>query len=267
MYEFGWDYAEEYWQKIGAAITVGHIIECAECCTGAMSNMWNVAPELWHVGFPIAEVDETGDAVITKVAGSGGIINQWTIKEHLVYEVHDPANYLMPDGVADFTTLRIEEVGKDAVRVSGMSGKPRPATLKAQIGYKEGFIGEGTVIFPWPDAYAKARQAEETVRGRLRLLGVTPEEFRCEYIGVNALHGAVAPEPSGELNEVGLRIAARCSTYDEADKVRREVTHLWTLGGLGTAFGTPVAVRQVIGLWPTLVPRDEVPTMAVIKEV
>lgn len=267
MYEFGWKFTDGYWDKIGAAVTVGHIIECAECCTGGMSNMWKQAPELWRIGFPIAEVDENGDAIITKVPGSGGLINQWTIKEHLVYEVHDPSNYLMPDGVADFTSLNIEEAGRDVVKVTNMKGKPRPDTLKVQIGYKEGFIGEGMVILPWPDAYAKAKRAEEIVRGRLKLIGVQPEELRFDYVGVNALHGPVAPEPAHDLNEVGLRVAARCRTYEEAEKARREVTHLWTLAGLGSSFGSPMPVRQVIALWPTLVPREEIQTGFTIKEV
>ncbi len=267
MYEFGWEFADGYWDKIGAAITVGHIIECAECCTGGASNMWKQAPELWRIGFPIAEVDENGNAVITKVPGSGGLINQWTIKEHLVYEVHDPANYLMPDGIADFTALKIEEIGKDQVKVTNMKGKPRPTHLKVQIGYKEGFVAEGIVILPWPDAYEKAKQAEQVVRGRLEVVGVKPQEIRFDYIGINALHGPVAPEPTGELNEVGLRVAARCNTFEEADKVRREVTHLWTLAGVGSSFGAPIPVRQIIGLWPTLIPREEIPTQFMIKEV
>lgn len=267
MYEFGWDYSDANWNKIGAAITVGHIIECAECCTGGMSNMWKHAPDLWKIGFPIAEVDENGDTIITKVPGSGGLVNQWTIKEHLVYEVHDPSNYLMPDGIADFTTLRIEEVAKDTVKVTDMTGKRRPDTLKVQIGFKDGFIGEGMILLPWPDAYAKACQAEEIVRGRLKLLGVQPEDLRFDYVGINALHGQAAPAPACELNEVGLRVAAKCRTYDDAEKVRREVTHLWTLGGLGASFGTPTPVRQVIALWPTLIPREEVPTSFIIKEV
>lgn len=267
MYEFGWEYSDQYWDRIGAATTIGHILECAECCTGGMSNLWAEVPEPWRIGFPIAEVDENGDAIITKVPGSGGLVNQWTIKEHLVYEVHDPANYVMPDSIADFTNLKIEEVGPDAVRITGMRGKRRPDTLKVQIGYRDGFIGEGMVILPWPDAYAKAKRAEEIIRERLKLIGVEPRELRFDYVGVNALHGPLAPEPACELNEVGLRVAGKCLTYEEADAVRREVTHLWTLAGIGCAFGSPIPIRPVIALWPTLVPREEVKCKLIMKEV
>lgn len=266
MYEFGWEF-EKDWDKIGAAVTIGHIIECAECCCGGMSNMWDQAPRIWEVGFPIAEVSEDGSVVVSKVEGSGGLINEWTIKEHLVYEVHDPANYLMPDGIGDLTTLKVKEIAKDAVEVTNMSGKPRPETLKVQIGFKDGFIGEGMVILPWPNAYEKCQNAEKIVRGRLEILGIVPEEIRFDYVGINALHGVAAPESNHELNEVGLRVAARCKTYAEADAVRREVSHLWTLGGLGSSFGSPTPTRQVISLWPTLLPREEVKTTFTIKEV
>jgi hypothetical protein len=229
--------------------------------------MWKQAPELWRIGFPIAEVDENGDTIITKVPGSGGLVNEWTIKEHLVYEVHDPTNYLMPDGIADFTALKVQEIGKDKVKVTNMKGKQRPSHLKVQIGYREGFVSEGIVILPWPDAYEKAKQAEQVVRGRLEIIGVKPLELRFDYIGINTLHGPVAPEPTYEPNEVGLRVAARCNTFEEADLVRREATHLWTLAGVGSSFGAPIPVRQIIGLWPTLIPREEIPTQCMIKEV
>ncbi len=267
MHEFGWEFKEKYYDLIGAAITVGHIIECAECCTGGMSNMWKIAPRLWDIGFPIAEVSENGEAVISKIPGSGGVINEWTIKEHLIYEIHDPSNYLMPDGIADFTALKLEETGKDQVKVTNMRGKQRPSDLKLCIGYRDGYIGEGQVFFPWPDAFEKAKKAEETVRERLKKVKLDADEIRIDFIGVNTLHGEVAPEPTCELNEVGLRVVAKTKTKAEADKVRREVTHLWTLGAVGSSFGVPLPIRPVVSLWPTLIPREEIPTRAIIKEV
>jgi len=267
MYEFGWDFKEPYWSLIGAAVTIGHIIECAECCTGAMSNVWKDAPEVWRIGFPIAEVSENGDVVITKVPGSGGLVNEWTIKEHLVYEVHDPKNYLMPDGVADFTTLKIEEIGKDQVKVTGMTGKPRPDTLKTIIAYEDGFIGEGMVLFPWPDAYEKAKRAEQIIRERFKIVKLDAEEVHIDYVGINMMHGATAPEPEYEPNEVGLRVVAKTKARGEAEKVRREVTHLWTIAPIGAHMGPPTAPRPVVSLWPTLIPREEIATKLFIKDV
>ncbi len=267
MYEFGWNFEQPDWNKIGAAVTVGHIIECACFCTGGGSCQWREAREPWHIGFPIAEMSEDGSTVITKVEGSGGLVNQWTVKEQLTYEVIDPNNYFAPDGVADFTSLHLEEVGPDRVRVTNMSGKPRPDTLKLCIGYQDGWIAEGLLLFSWPDAIDKACRAEDIVCRRLEMLGVRPEEIRFEMVGLNALHGSTAPQPDYEPNEVGLRIAAKCRTQEEADAVRREATHLWTIGGIGTAFGVPFRPRPVVALWPTLIPRDAVKTQVRIVEV
>ena len=112
MHEFGWSYDDEHVDRIAAAITVGHLIECTACATGGMSNMWRISDRTWQVGFPIAEIAEDGTATITKLEGSGGIVNEWTIKEHLLYEIIDPNNYVMPDGVADFTSVQLDDLGR-----------------------------------------------------------------------------------------------------------------------------------------------------------
>jgi len=269
MYEMGWDYSSKYTDLVAAAVTIGHIIECSMMCCGGGSNLWKVVKNSWRPGFPIAEVYENGEAVITKVEGSGGLVNEWTVKEHLVYEVHDPSNYLMPDGIADFTSLKLEELGKNKVKVSGIKGKPRPQTLKVCIGYSDGYIGEGHIFFSWPDAMAKAKRAEQWIRDRIKYLGLKLDELRIDYFGINMLHGKAAPWPSEDIdwNEMGLRITAKTKTRDEADAIRREVTHLWTAGPVSASFGVPFAPRPVVSLWPTLVPTDEVKPQASIKEV
>jgi hypothetical protein len=267
MYEFGWDYSKEYINKIAAAVTVGHIIECSACVTGGMSNMWKVSERPWEIGFPIAEVYENGEAIITKTPDSGGIVNQWTVKEHLLYEIMDPAKYMMPDGIADFTALHLTEEGRNRVRVTNMKGKSRPNTLKVCIGYRDGFIGEGLAFFPWPDALEKAKWAEKWVREKFKRLGVQFEELRIDYIGVNMLHGEAAPIEDKDMNEVGLRIAGRARTYKEAEIIRREATHLWTMGPIGASFGVPLNVRPVIALWPSLVPREFVRVESQTMEV
>lgn len=267
MYEFGWEYGDKYTDLIAAAVTVGHIIECSACVTGGMSNMWRVSERPWEIGFPMAEFYENGEAVITKTPGSGGIVNQWTVKEHLLYEIMDPANYMMPDGIADFTALEITEEDRNRVRVSNMRGSKRPDTLKVCIGYRDGFIGEGLAFFPWPDALEKAKWAEKWVRERFKSLNVEFRELRIDLVGVNMLHGEVAPVVDKDLNEVGIRIAARTNTYQEAEVVRREATHLWTMGPIGSSFGVPLNVRPVIALWPSLVPREAVKMESHIMEV
>ena len=267
MHEFGWDFTDEYTDLIAAAVTVGHIIECSACVSGGMSNMWKISERPWDIGFPIAEFYENGDAVITKTSGSGGIVNSWTVKEHLLYEIIDPANYLMPDGIGDFTALRLKDESRNRVKVTNMKGKKRPDTLKVCIGFKDGFIGEGLVYFPAPDALEKAKWADKWLRERFKKLGVNFRELRIDYMGVNMLHGEAAAIEDRDYNEVGLRIAGRTNTYKEAEAVRREATHLWTMGPVGSSFGVPMNVRPVIALWPSLVPRDAVKIESQLMEV
>ena len=267
MYEFGWDFTDKYTDLIAAAVTVGHIIECSACVCGGMSNMWKVSERPWDIGFPIAEFYENGEAVITKTPDSGGIVNSWTVKEHLLYEIIDPANYMMPDGIADFTALKLTEEGRNRVRVTNMKGKKRPDTLKVCIGFKDGFIGEGMVYFPAPDALEKAKWAHKWVQERFKKLGVQFQELRIDYVGVNMLHGDATPIEDKGLNEVGLRIAGKTKTYKEAEAVRREATHLWTMGPIGSSFGVPMNVRPVVALWPSLVPREAVKVESQLMEV
>lgn len=256
MHEFGWSFDEP--ERIGAAVTIGHLLECAALMTGSLSNFWADAGDTWNIGFPFADVGEDGTAVFSKLPGTGGLVTEMTLKEQLVYEISDPTRYLMPDGIADFTKPVFTQVGEDEVRATGMTGSKRPDTLKVCIGYMDGWIGEAIAMFSWPDAKAKAEKGAEIVRRRLEILGVKPLDITYEFLGLNTLHGPTAPAASGDLNEVGLRIAARCATREEADIVRREALHLWTLGGLGTAILPPGRPRPVIGLWPTLIPRSEV---------
>lgn len=268
VHEFGW--ALDDWDKMGAAIAIGHIIECSSGCAGGMSNFWKDIPEPWRVAFPIAEVYENGDAVITKADGSGRMVTEWTVKEHLVYEVHDPANYIMADGISDLTTCYVRKEGENRIRVGGFTGRPRPALLKLCLGYEDGWIGESEISVCWPDAYEKAQFCEKFLRGRFEALKLPIHEMRIDFIGLNSIHGPLAALPSNlaELNEVRVRVAVRTTSKENANLVRREVTHLWTHGPIGTtAVISPPPPRQVISLWPTLIPRELVPQSLVVKEV
>lgn len=256
LHEFGWTYDQP--ELVGAAVTIGHLLECAALITGSLSNFWDQAGATWDIGFPFADVTPDGQAVFSKVPGTGGLMTEMTLKEQLVYEIADPRSYLMPDGIADFTGPTFHQLDHDVVAARNMTGRPRPDTLKVCVGYRDGWIGEGIAMFSWPDALTKARKGERIVRERLTMLGVVPEDITFEYLGVDTLHGPTAPRPEGEPNEIGLRVAARCRTKEEADAVRREVLHLWTLGGVGSAILAPGRPRPVIGLWPTLIPRSEV---------
>jgi hypothetical protein len=260
MHEFGWRYDPGHNDRIAAAITLGHIVECASACTGGMSSRFAEMPHMGRVGFPIVDFHADGSAEIGKVPGSGGRVDAHTVKEHLVYEIGDPRAYLMPDGVADFTSLKLAEVGPDRVRVSGVTGRGRPDTLKLVIGYQDGWIGESMAFFPWPHAYERAVKARETMLERFERMGLQADQIHFDFVGLNVLHGPAAPMPDAQLlagcNEVGLRCAVRTRTAEEAEKVRRAGTHLWIMGPGGTSFGTPMKPRPVVSLWPTLIPRE-----------
>lgn len=256
MHEFGWLHDDAHAQRIAAAITVGHVVECAAATTGGMSSRFADMPNMGNAGFPIVEFSEDGEAIITKVEGSGGRVDPFTVKEHLVYEVGDPSRYLMPDGVADFTSVRIDEVGANRVRLSNMTGSGRPDLLKLVVGYEDGWIGEGMLFFPWPYALERAEKAKQTLVERFDRLGLKSNDVHFDFVGVDMLHGHASPRPDYEPSEVGLRVAVHTDTKAEAEKVRRACSQLWIMGPGGTAFGTPIKPRPVYGLWPTLVPRS-----------
>lgn len=259
MHEFGWRYDHDT-DKIAAAITLGHIVECAAACTGGMSSRFNDMPAMGRVGFPYVDFNADGSAEIGKVLGSGGRIDAFTVKEHICYEIADPRRYIMPDGIADFTSLKLEEVGTDRVRISNVRGLPRPDTLKLVIGYQDGWIGESLAFFPWPDPYDRVLKAKQTMTERFERLGLQAQSIHFDIVGLNLLHGpgapAIDPKAANQLPELGLRCAVKTRTAEEADKVRRAGANLWIMGPGGTSFGTPIKPRPVIALWPTLVPRE-----------
>ena len=270
MHEFGWKSEEPYWNLVGAAVTVGHIVECASWCCGQSSVLWQEVPKPWAIGNPIAEFYEDGTAIITKVPGTGGMVNEWTIKEQLVYEVHDPRDYIMPDGIADMTTLKLEDLGNDRVRVTNMSGKPRPDTLKVQIGYSDGYIAENLTIIGAPKALSKARRMEEIGWEKLKQTGLRREDLdvRIDYVGINSLLGSIVPVPDEDsINEIGLRVAAKAKTAAEAQNIIFVFSLAATGTPVGVGFSAPSRPRPVVALWPTLVPREEVQVDFVIKEV
>lgn len=266
VYEFGWKWDD--WDKLAVGITAGHLIECGAACTGGISSLWREVPEPWNIGYPIAEVTEDGDLAITKVEGTGGLINRTTLTEHLLYEVQDPGNYLMPEVVTDFTRVRMEEVAKDRVRVWGARGKPRPDTLKVGLAYTDGYIGEAESSVTWPDAVDKARRSIEIIKKRFEMVDLNAEEVRFDMVGVDSCHWSAAPEPDENINEVRVRVAAKCAERSEAAKVARECVMLMGSGPIGSTgqLNTP-APRELFALWPTLIQRDEVVQTVEIREI
>lgn len=258
IHEFGWGPQE--WNKLAQGIVLGHLMECSGQVSGGNFQVgWEEMENLERIGYPVAEVSEDGSFILTKPEGTGGAVTVRTVKEQFLYEIHDPTTYITPDVICDLTTTRIEQAGQDQVRVSGTVGRPAPPTLKALLGFADGYMGEGYISFSWPKAYSKAQRAAEIIQKRLAMQGVVPEETHIEYIGINSLWGAIAPEPVDEdqINEVRLRIAIRTGNKKDCEVLAREFPPL-LLSGPPTASavaGTP-SPRELMGLWSALIPRE-----------
>ncbi|MES1925949.1 acyclic terpene utilization AtuA family protein [Salinisphaera sp. T31B1] len=260
MHEFGW--RADDWDRLGAGAGIGHLMECGAQLTGGyfVDPGYKDVPEPWNLGFPIAEVEADGAVVFGKLPDTGGVIDRHTVLEQMFYEVHDPARYITPDVVVDFTGARIEPMGLNRVRVTGITGTPRTDTLKVSIGAQEGFIGEDLFVYAGPGALDKAYLAERILRERFRIVGLQASDLRFDFIGVNAVHGPMSPVPATPPYEVAVRVAARCRTRAEALKIGREVDGMAVSGIGSTGKRVPFAerVREVIGIWSTLIDRDQV---------
>ncbi|NMA72201.1 MAG: DUF1446 domain-containing protein [Firmicutes bacterium] len=257
IHEFGW--APDDWDRLAVGIVAGHLLECSGQATGGnFSGRWWEVEGLDRIGYPIAEVDEGGGLVITKAEGTGGLVTVDTVKEQLLYEIHDPAQYLTPDVTVDLSQVRLQPAGPDRVRVSGIRGRPAPPTLKALVGYEAGWAGEGMMGFSWPDALPKARRAAAILQAQMARLGIEAEEVHVAYLGYDSLHGPTAPEPDpDQVNEVFLRMAIRTQRAEDAARFARLFPPLALsgppfIGGLG-GVSRP---RQLLGFLTGLVPRD-----------
>lgn len=252
IYEFGWSLTD--WNLLGQATVIGHLLECAGQITGGYfaDPGYKDVPGLARLGFPIAEVDADGTFVVTKVAEAGGMVTLATCKEQLLYEIHDPAAYITPDVVADFTGVRMVQEAKDRVQVAGGRGKVKTDMLKVSIGYVDSYIGEGQISYAGPGAVARGQLALDIVAERLKLTGVKLDEVRYDLIGVNALHGGKLS--AGEPYEVRARVAGRTQSMQEAVRVGNEVETLYTNGPAGGA-GAWKSAREVVAMVSALIPR------------
>jgi Acyclic terpene utilisation family protein AtuA len=260
IHAFGW--AMDDWNLLGQGTLAGHLLECAGQITGgyfADPGYKDVA-NLARLGFPIGEVGEDGSLIVTKVAGSGGMVSARTCKEQLLYEVHDPRQYFQPDVVADFSQVRVEEIGRDRVRVSGGRGAKRTDTLKVSVGYVDSFIGEGQISYAGPGALARGRLALDIVRERLKLTGVATSELRFDLIGVDSLHGVQVSSQqvsahANEPYEVRVRVTGRTESLREAVRIGNEVETLYTNGPAGGG-GAWKSARDVVAVASVLLPRQ-----------
>jgi len=255
IHAFGW--AMDDWNLLGQGTVAGHLLECAGQITGGYfaDPGYKDVPDLARLGFPVGEIGEDGSLVVTKVAGSGGAVTAQTCKEQLLYEVHDPTQYIQPDVVADFSQVEVEEIARDRVRISGGRGTRRTGTLKVSVGYVDSFIGEGQISYAGPGALARGKLALEIVRERLKLTGVAASELRFDLIGVDSLHGPRVSAHANEPYEVRIRVAGRTENLREAIRIGNEVETLYTNGPAGGG-GAWKSARDVVAVASVLLPRE-----------
>lgn len=264
-YEFGWSATD--WDRLAAGIIAGHIIECgAQCSGGNCLYDWRSIPDLANVGYPIAEANPDGTFVVTKHDGTGGKVSVPSVKEQLVYEMGDPHEYITPDVIADFTSIRLEDAGRDRVRVSGITGRPATDKLKVSIAYRAGFKAVGTLVYSWPEALDKAQAADRILRERLERLGLRFEHVMSEFVGAFATHGPLAEAALGSLRrdlpEVQLRFGVRGSSRGDVERFTREIAPLVLNGPpsvTGFAGGRP-KVEEIVAYWPALIDKSVVTT-------
>jgi hypothetical protein len=271
MQHFGW--AADDWPLLGRGICVGHLLECAAQVSGGyLADPGRLdVPNLADVGFPFAEVSADGDCLVSKLSGTGGRVDRLSCTTQLLYEVEDPARYLQPDVTADFSSVTLQEDGLDRVWVRGASGHARPGSLKASLGYRDGFVGEGQISYAGPGARARGELARRVLVERLPKMGLAGREHRADLIGVDAMHGgashaaAVLAGPAAEPWEVRVRFAVRCASRAEAERVTHEVDAMY-LNGPASGGGVVTQVREVLAVASCLVPREAVQTRVEIME-
>ncbi|TKA97732.1 DUF1446 domain-containing protein [Cereibacter changlensis] len=261
IHEFGWSMTD--WDLLGKGVLIGHLLECAgQLCGGYFADPgYKDVPDMARLGFPLAEVTADGLAEFSKLAGTGGRINSATAKEQVLYEIHDPARYLQPDVVADFSKVTVLETGQDRVRVTGASGTARTGMLKVSVSYHDGFIGDGQISYAGPGAVERGRLALEILRERLAAIDAM-QDARFDLIGLDALHGTNLSR--GTLPyEVRVRVTARAPSADIAARVGHEVEALYTNGPAGGG-GAVKTVRPGVALASAFIHESQAPARVVM---
>jgi hypothetical protein len=268
IHEFGWK--RDQFDLLAAGTIAGHIVECGAQCTGGNYVDWRSVPDMAMVGYPIIEASADGTFIVTKHAGTGGMVTPRTILHQLVYEMGDPRNYIGPDCGADFTSIRTEQVGPDRVRCSGAKGSAPTPTYKVSISYQDGWKALGQLTISGPDALAKAKLCAEIVWKRLAYDGCTfnDSEKTVEFVGANVCHAGIAVPHADEPNEVVLRIGVKGADKAKIERFGYELVPLVTSGPPGVtgfAGGRPHAT-EIIGFWPALMRKDKVATKVSVFE-
>ncbi|MDH4156744.1 MAG: DUF1446 domain-containing protein [candidate division Zixibacteria bacterium] len=253
IYEFGW--AMDDWDKMASGIVAGHIIECGCQASGGNLTDWSEIKSFNNMGYPIVEMESSGEFVVTKHPGTGGVVSEKTVKEQLVYEMGDPANYISPDGVARFDTISLAAEGRDRVRISGVKGRPEPDYLKVSMSYEDGWKANGAVLVSGPDVFKKAEIIADVFWRKLRH---KYDARRTDLIGSGSIWPAHLT--ACDSNEVLLRFAVRAREPARVQDFGKALSTLILSGPAGMAVttgGRPKPSR-VITYWPALMHRSRV---------
>jgi hypothetical protein len=266
IFEFNWQ--SDDWELLGRGTVLAHLLECGAQVTGGYfaDPGYKDVPDLANVGYPIVEVNENGNGIITKVEGSGGIVNLLTCKEQLLYEIGDPSCYITPDVVADFRHVTFHEIGPNRIQVTGADGAPRPSNLKVTIGLDDGYIGEAMVSYGGHNAEKRAQLAREILESRYQKLELNLARCKFDFVGINALHGHIGEQSKLMPYEVFLRVAVKSEHKEDAEKAVREVEALW-LNGPGGVGGVRKSVGVVLSACSTTIPRNEIELSIIFEEV
>jgi hypothetical protein len=269
IYEFGWE--KENYNLMSAGTIAGHILECgAQSSGGNFLGDWQSIPNMAEIGFPIAEAFSNGEVIITKHKNTGGKVSFETVAEQLVYEIGDPKSYITPDCIADFSSIKLEDLGNDRVKVFNVKGSGPTDFYKVSCSYADGFSSSSTLTYSWPQALTKAKAADKILRRRLENLKLQFDEIRSEYIGFNSCHGPLSKEIDEEdLNEIMLRVAVRSHDYYSVERFGKEIAPLILTGPpsvTGFAGGRPKP-SEVVAYWPALIPKKLVKPVVKIIEL
>ena len=258
IYEYGWK-ADQF-NLLSAGTVAGHILECgAQASGGNFLGDWKSIKNFAEIGFPIAEAYPNGEVIITKHDNTGGRVSFETVAEQLVYEIGNPKEYITPDCVADFTSIKLKDLGKNRVKVFDVKGMQATDFYKVSCSYADGYSSVGTLTYSWPDALTKAKSADKILRKRLKNLNLKFDEIRTEFVGYNACHESLAPNLSEDkINEIMLRIAVRSHDYNSVERFGKEIAPLILTGPpavTGFAGGRPKP-SEVVAYWPALIPKN-----------
>jgi hypothetical protein len=265
MYEFGWK--SDDWDLLAAGVVAGHLIECGAHSTGGNHQAgWDRVPNMADIGFPIVEVDARGRIELSKTPNSGGLVDEQTTIEQLLYEIGDPRAYLTPDVSADWTTIQVRQIGPDLVEIDGVRGNPAPETLKVSAAYLDGYATTTLLLYSAPRAVARAEKALEILKFRIGRLGLEIEQIHSDLIGLGAVHGRRTPITSqGEPCEVVLRVGLRSQSRPD---LQRAITEISTIfhgppGKTNLQSGRS-RISETLSYWPTRVPREFVKTEVIM---